>query len=144
MSQEYYFQKGGASLPYRWNNPNAQAFAPCETCNSCGKPKKPATKDQQGGGNLPNRWFNPDTTPFGCDTGACDKPLAVYAKEFMESQASQGCKGCGFPCAAKKPQMGGFPTGAPLTIFTEGKPLQYNFNMEDNFTGLPVFVPVRK
>jgi hypothetical protein len=142
---EYYFQKGGASssLPNRWFNPNEQAFAPCE---NCGKPKKPQ-ETQEGGGNLPNRWFNPNTTPFGCDTGTCGhgEPLAVYAKEFMASQASQGCRsGCGMPSPARQPQMGGSPTGAPLTIFSQGAPLKYNYEMADNFSGLPVFVPIRR
>lgn len=141
---EYYFQKGGASssLPNRWYNPNAQAFAPCA---NCGKPKKPEEK-QNGGGNLPNRWFNPNTTPFGCDTGTCgQEPLAVYNKEFLASQATQGCQtGCGMPPSAKKPQMGGSPIGAPLTIFTQGTPLKYNYELAENFSGLPVFVPIRR
>ena len=168
MSEEYYFQKGGArQLPFRWFNPNAQAFAPC---SYCGKQKRPSKKQQGGSINMPYRYFNPNAQAFSpCST--CDGPqqnktgLAVYANDFMRSQGchdynscnmtSGDCQGCGgkkagccgagcgprcgcVDCGVQK-QKGGNPTGAPLTVFTGTTPLKYNFKLEDTFNGLPVF-----
>lgn len=163
--QDYYFKQTGGSVntPYRMFNPEAIPFQPCA---GCGKPKRP----QNGGGiNMPYRYFNPNATPFqpcaGC--GKPPAPPAVYANDFMRSQGChdynscnmtsgncQGCKsgacgkGCGLNCGcspALPKQKGGNPTGAPLFLFNKGtNELKYNYNLEENFSGLPVFDRVNK
>lgn len=129
---------GGINMPYRYFNPNAAPFQPCA---ACGKAKRPGK------------------------VRANSPPLAVYANDFMRSQgchdynscnmtsgSCQGCGkggrckggrckgGCGPRCGCVRAQKGGNPTGAPLQVFSEGqKQLSYNFNLQDTFSGLPVF-----
>jgi len=130
MSQSRYSQKGGANnMPYRFFNANATPF---KSCSGCG---------QKGGSvGLPYRYFNPKATPF--------KPCAScgqkYYNDFNDAK-SKGCQGynsCNMTGGAKRQaqkqtQCGGFPTGAPMTHFTNGKPLKYNYSLNDGDT--PVF-----
>tara|TARA_R100001163_G_scaffold3872_1_gene5509 strand:+ start:1822 stop:2343 length:522 start_codon:yes stop_codon:yes gene_type:complete len=170
MSQEYYFQKGGASsLPNRWFNKDAQAFSPCQSCNLTPKNGK---KQKGGAIRMPYRWFNPNSTPFKpCES--CQRPktagMAVYANDFMRGQGCHdynscnmssgncqgcdsgcckgecglncGCVNCGcINCRKAKSQKGGNPTGAPFHAFQTGtQELKYNFDLQETFSGLPVF-----
>lgn len=107
---------GGVHQPYRFFHPNAQPFKPCKGCGSMIPVAKPS-KQEGGGVSMPYRWFKPNAIPF--------KP----------------CSNCDFGnvCGGRR-QTGGFPTGAPMGVFSQGEQqLKYNFNLEENFSGLPVF-----
>lgn len=164
--QSYYFQKGGGmQMPYRFYNPQATPFKPCE-CKNC--PVGGCKLNQEGGGNLPYRYFNPQATPFkpcggstggcGCSggcgcgqrgggcAGGCGKDIGgIYYNEFRRHEGMHAYNSDNMTNgAAPYNQMGGNPTHAPLHVFTEGEPLTYNYSLKENFSGTPTFDRVGK
>ena len=166
MSQKHYSQKGGAiRLPNRFYNPDAKPFDPC--CPVHGN------KQQGGGIRMPYRYFHPDAKPFtpcaggchsqsgggcpcGCENGChCDSgctnckcdptghdPYAIYYNDFRRHEGMHAYNSSNMTGGSYR-QRGGNPTAAPLHVFTEGEPLKYNFSMNENFSGGPVFDTVR-
>lgn len=176
-----YSQRGGfLARPYRYFNPNATPFQPCNSCDGINK-----APPQQGGSHVrPYRYFNPDATPFnpcGCGGGQQARRMEssnmrdfkgnayyndfpaypVTGQDIAQDYSGTGCTGepgCGCPMCrqhgnlinvynaadkvaqVKYYQTGGFPVGAQLEVFNEGnEPLKYNYNLNDNHNGLPMF-----
>lgn len=139
-------QQGGSHvMPYRFYNPKSTAFKPC----GCGK-------------NKVKRMESGNTRDFKGNVYYNDFPAYPVYNDASMDYSGTGCTGmpnCGCKncrdltsvvnssdkvAQVKFYQTGGNPVGAPFEIFSDGnKPLKYNYNLEDNFGGLPVFHKVQ-
>jgi hypothetical protein len=130
MFQHKLKQCGGAgdlSMPYRWYNPNATAFNPCNS----------STKLKGGAGDLsmPYRWYHPEAPAFN-PCGSKNMSSQRGGDEPMPYR-NDALGGCGNNMSS---QVGGNSFGAPFYIFTSGKDLEehYPFGQHDK----PAFVKV--
>lgn len=125
---------GGIQMPNRFYNPDAPAFSGPVNIVPSGS-----------GGCSANSTSNSGMKQNG---GSTVHNAPIYYNEFRESEGNHtggmpespnmsGGSG-GSRCGSCR-QTGGFPTGAPLTVYTQGEPLQYNFQMDEVFSGLPQF-----
>lgn len=132
-------QGGGQNIPLRYFNPEAKPFSPC----GCGK---------QG----IRRMESSNTSDFKGNAYYNDFPEYPVYNDVADDYNGSGCTAQANeknlttdPTGQNKMaqviyyQTGGFPTGAQFEVFSEGnEPLKYNYNLADNFNGLPVFQKV--
>lgn len=154
-------QKGGfQGRPYRFFNPSAQPFQPCQGCGQ----GTPAEKPMEGGGRRPLRYFSPAVQPFkpcgsaGCGCGPkcncggqcrpgcgcrCTSDGPVYYNQFRQHEGCHAYNGCNMTKGGN--QVGGVPTHAPMGVYSQGQEsLKFNFDARENFGGLPVFAKVSR